>query len=166
MTGMSRRTLLLALLAVLSLTVAVIGVGVYTRPAPASEPPAVEPPAPPVRTESVTLRRGDTLLSALGRLGIDRRASSDIADALRANGADLRRMRASDELEITWPLEGDPIAVRWEPSPWLGFAAVATDAGWEVRRAETRPDVRIEAVGGEVRRSLFEAVEAMGESPQ
>ncbi len=175
MTGMSRRTLLLALLAVLSLTVAVIGVGVYTRPAPTSvatvpapapEPPAIEPPAPPVRTESVTLRRGDTLLSALGRLGIDRRASSDIADALRANGADLRRMRASDELEITWPLEGDPIAVRWEPSPWLGFAAVATDAGWEVRRAETRPDVRIEAVGGEVRRSLFEAVEAMGESPQ
>jgi murein DD-endopeptidase MepM/ murein hydrolase activator NlpD len=175
MTGMSRRTLLLALLAVLSLTVAVIGVGVYTRPAPtpvatvpapAPEPPAVEPPAPPVRTESVTLRRGDTLLSALGRLGIDRRASSDIADALRANGADLRRMRASDELEITWTLEGDPIAVRWEPSPWLGFAAVATDAGWEIRRAETRPDMRIEAVGGEVRRSLFEAVEAMGESPQ
>jgi murein DD-endopeptidase MepM/ murein hydrolase activator NlpD len=175
MTGMSRRTLLLALLAVLSLTVAVIGVGVYTRPAPtpvatvpapAPEPPAVEPPAPPVRTESVTLRRGDTLLSALGRLGIDRRASSDIADALRANGADLRRMRASDELEITWTLEGDPIAVRWEPSPWLGFAAVATDAGWEIRRAETRPDMRIEAVGGEVRRSLFEAVEAMDESPQ
>jgi murein DD-endopeptidase MepM/ murein hydrolase activator NlpD len=75
-------------------------------------------------------------------------------------------MRASDELEITWTLEGEPIAVRWEPSPWLGFAAVATDGGWEIRRAETRPDVRIEAVAGEVRRSLFEAVEAMGESPQ
>jgi murein DD-endopeptidase MepM/ murein hydrolase activator NlpD len=44
--------------------------------------------------------------------------------------------------------------------------AVATDAGWEIRRAETRPDVRVEAVGGEVRRSLFEAVEAVGESPQ
>jgi len=175
MTGMPRRPLLLALLAVLTLAVAVVGVRVYTRPAPApiatapapeAEPPAVESPAPQVRTETVTLRRGDTLMSALGRLGIDRRASTDIADALRAGGADLRRMRASDELEITWTLEGEPIAVRWEPSPWLGFAAVATDAGWEIRRAETRPDVRIAAVAGEVRRSLFEAVEAMGESPQ
>ena len=175
MMGMSRRPLLPALLAVLTLTVAVVGVRVYTRPAPAPlaiapalepEPSVVESPAPQVRKEIVTLRRGGTLMSALGRLGIDRRASTDIADALRAGGADLRRMRASDELEITWTLEGEPIAVRWEPSPWLGFAAVATDAGWEVRRAETRPDVRIEAVGGEVRRSLFEAVEAMGESPQ
>ena len=175
MTGMSRRPFLLALLAVLTLTVAVAGVRVYTRPAPAPiatapgpepEPPAVESAAPQVRTETVTLRRGDTLMRALGRLGIDRRASIDIADALRAGGADLRRMRASDELEITWTLEGEPIAVRWEPSPWLGFAAVATDGGWEIQRAETRPDVRIEAVAGEVRRSLFEAVEAMGESPQ
>jgi len=175
MMGMPRRPLLLALLAVLTLTVAVLGVRVYTRPAPApmatapapeAEPPMVESPAPQVRTETVTVRRGDTLMSVLGRLGIDRRASTDIADALRAGGADLRRMRASDELEITWTLEGEPIAVRWEPSPWLGFVAVATDAGWEIRRAETRPDVRIEAVAGEVRRSLFEAVEAMRESPQ
>ncbi len=175
MTGMSRRPLLLALLAVLTLTVAVLGVRVSTRPAPAPvatapvpepEAPAVESAAPQVRTETVTLRRGDTLVRALGRLGIDRRASIDIADALRAGGADLRRMRTSDELEITWTLEGEPIAVRWEPSPWLGFVAVATDGGWEIRRAETRPDVRIEAVAGEVRRSLFEAVEAMGESPQ
>jgi len=34
-----------------------------------------------------------------------------------------------------------------------------------VRRGETRPDVRVEAVGGEVHRSLFEAIEALGESP-
>jgi murein DD-endopeptidase MepM/ murein hydrolase activator NlpD len=132
--------------------------------APASEPAPAEAPA--VRTETVTLRRGDTLLMALGRLGIDRRASADLADALRASGADLRRMRAQDELAITWTLDGEPISVRWESSPWLGFVAVATDAGWEVRRSETRPDVRVEAVGGEVKRSLFETVEALGESPQ
>jgi murein DD-endopeptidase MepM/ murein hydrolase activator NlpD len=175
MTRMSRRSLSLALLAVVLL--AAVGVTVYTRPVPAPEPVATapvpppepaasEPPGPRVRTETVTLRRGDTLMSALGRVGIDRKASTGIADALRASGADLRRMRARDELEITWTLEGEPIAVRWEPSPWLGFAAVATEDGWEIRRAETRPDVRIEAVGGEVRRSLFEAVDAIGESPQ
>ena len=172
---MSRRTVLLALLAVLPLSAAAV---LVVRPAapppvatappaePTSGPPAAEPSTPQVRMESVTLRRGDTLVSALGRAGLDRRVSTGIAAALRAGGADLRRMRPSDELEITWTLEGEPIALRWEPSPWLGFAVVARDAGWEVRRGETRPDVRVEAVGGELKRSLFEAVEALGESPQ
>jgi murein DD-endopeptidase MepM/ murein hydrolase activator NlpD len=137
-----------------------------TNPPASSDAATAEGPASTVKTSTVTLRRGDTLLAALGRGGVDRRASNDIAAALRANGADLRRLKPRDELAITWTLEGEPIAVRWEPSPWLGFAAVATDAGWEVRRAETRPDVRVEAVSGEVRRSLFESVEALGESAQ
>jgi murein DD-endopeptidase MepM/ murein hydrolase activator NlpD len=179
MRRMRRRGVLLVLLGIVTLAATWLGVFTPSRPpeiatappstptpSPAATPEATEPPAPTVKTSIVTLRRGDTLLVALGRGGLDRRVSNDIADALRASGADLRRLRPRDELEITWTLEGDPIAVRWEPSPWLGFAAVATDAGWEVRRAETRPDVRVEAVSGEVRRSLFESVEAMGESPQ
>jgi murein DD-endopeptidase MepM/ murein hydrolase activator NlpD len=172
---MSRRTVLRALFVVLPLAAAATlvfrpSVAPLVATAPpaelASEPAAVEPSTPQVRMESVILRRGDTLVSALGRAGLDRRSSTGIAEALRAGGADLRRMRPSDEMEITWTLEGEPIALRWEPSPWLGFAVVATDAGWEVRRGETRPDVRVEAVGGELKRSLFEAVEALGESPQ
>lgn len=118
------------------------------------------------RTESVEVRRGDTLVTLLSREGVDRRTSHRIATALRDSGADLRRVRPRDELKISWTPEGDPIAVRWGPSPWLGFAAIATEAGWEVQRTETQPDVRVEAVGGEVDRSLFEAVEVLGESPQ
>ena len=178
MAEMSRRRVWLMLLAVVTLAGAA-GAVYISRPrptpplakaplSPAAEPTvAVEPPpAPRVRTETLTLRRGDTLVSALGRLGIDRQASTDIADALRASGADLRRMRAREDIAITWTLEGEPVAVRWEPSPWLGFVAVATDTGWEIRREETRPDVRVEAVNGEVRRSLFESIEGLGESPQ
>ena len=107
----------------------------------------------------------------MGALG--RRAASDRRASPRTSPTRCGRTAPtcagsgpSDELEITWTLEGEPIAVRWEPSPWLGFAAVATDSGLGGRRAETRPDVRVEAVSGEVRRSLFEAVEALGESPQ
>jgi murein DD-endopeptidase MepM/ murein hydrolase activator NlpD len=170
MVTMARRTLLLALLAVSALAAAGLGVIARSRApidtAPAPPPASVEPSAPAVRTETVTLRRGDTLVEVLGRVGLARRDSANIAEALQAGGADLRRLRPRDELEITWTLDGEPVSVRWEPSPWLGFAAVATDGGWEVRRAETRPDVRVEAVGGEVSRSLFEAVEAVGESPQ
>ncbi|HET7340047.1 MAG TPA: peptidoglycan DD-metalloendopeptidase family protein [Methylomirabilota bacterium] len=168
---MPRRPLLLALLASLLLAAATLGVfeppplpraALLASPAPAPEPVAT----PTVRRSTVTLRAGDTLTAVLSRLGFGRRTSSDVVAALLANGADLRRLRPKDALEVTWTLDGEPIAVRWEPSPWLGFAAVATDAGWEVRRAETRPDVRVEAVQGEVRRSLFETVEALGESPQ
>ena len=174
MKTMSRRSLVWALTAVLTLAVAAGVVRQERSPAPpvVAAPPVSTAPepapeaAPAVRTETVTLRQGDTLLKALGRLGLGQRASADLADALRASGADLRRMRAHDELAITWTLDGEPVSIRWEPSPWLGFVAVATDAGWEIRRTDTRPDVRVEAVGGEVRRSLFEAVEALGESPQ
>lgn len=168
---MPRRPFLLGLLAVLLL--AAVNVGVFMPPepprvvlAPAESPTEPISLMPAVRTRTVTLRRGDTLLTALGRLGFDRRASGEVAEALRASGADLKKLRTNDELEITWTLEGEPISVRWEPSPWLGFAAIATDTGWEVRRADTRPDVRVEAVRGEVRRSLFESVESLGESPQ
>jgi murein DD-endopeptidase MepM/ murein hydrolase activator NlpD len=170
---MPRRSFMLALLAVLLLAAATLGVftppepprAVLVLPAPPQEPVDATP-APTVRTSSVTVRRGETLLTALLRLGFDRRASTELAAALRASGAELKKLRANDELEVTWTLEGEPLAVRWEPSPWLGFAAVATEDGWQVRRADTRPDVRVEAVSGEVRRSLFESVEALGESPQ
>ncbi|HXH83766.1 MAG TPA: M23 family metallopeptidase [Candidatus Tectomicrobia bacterium] len=134
-----------------------------TAPEPA---PAAAPATPEVRTQTVTVRRGDTLVSVLNREGIDVKTSHDIATALRDNGANLRRVRARDEVEITWTLDGTPVAVRWEPTPWLGFSAVATEHGWEVHKAETRPDVRIETVSGEVQRSLFEAVDALDESPQ
>ena len=172
MRAMPRRPVLLALLATLLLAGATLGVFAPPKspravlgPIPAPPAPA-DPPAPRVRTSVVTLRAGDTLTAVLTRLGFARRASNDVVIALRASGADLRRLRPHDTLEVTWTLDGEPAAVRWEPSPWLGFAAVATDAGWQVRRGETRPDARVEAVGGEVHRSLFEAIEALGESPR
>jgi murein DD-endopeptidase MepM/ murein hydrolase activator NlpD len=170
---MPRRSLLLGLLAVLLLAAVTLGVFappdlplVALEPSPPPGPAPIQVFAPSVRTSTVALRRGDTLTAALARLGFGRRASTEVADALRASGANLRRLRPNDALEITWTLEGEPVGVRWEPSPWLGFAAVATDAGWEVRRADTRPDVRVETVQGEVRSSLFESVEALGELPQ
>jgi murein DD-endopeptidase MepM/ murein hydrolase activator NlpD len=151
---------------------------VVLSPSPSTAPAALTPPPelpapgpsaagdPAVRVESVTVRRGDNLVRALVRQGVGAGVGASIAAALIEGGADLKRVKPRDTLEITWDLHGEPIAVRYEPSPWLGFAAVATDAGWEVRRSETRPDVRVEAVAGEVSRSLFHAIDGAGESPQ
>ena len=134
-------------------------------PAVVEAPVAPPAPPPPQRVEKVPLKRGDTLVRALARQGIERKTGQSIADALADGGVDLRRMTPRDTLEVTWNLEGDPVALTYTPSPWLGYAVIASENGWEVRRSETRPDVRVEAVAGEVTRSLFHAVDAIGELP-
>ncbi len=132
----------------------------------AAAPEPTAPTAPAVRTSAVAVRRGDTLVRALQREGLDRRVSTDIAWALKRSGADLRKLDPEDPLELTWTLEGRPVALNWVPSPWLGYAVIANEGGWEVQRSERSPDVHVESVSGEVSRSLFEAVEAAGESAQ
>jgi murein DD-endopeptidase MepM/ murein hydrolase activator NlpD len=136
--------------------------GAVARPV---EPPASAEASRP-RTQAVELKRGDSLVRALAREGIDQRVGLDIAIALKQSGANLRKVKTNDTLEITWSLSGQPESVRYVPSPWLGYAVASTDGKWEARRSETRPDVRVEAVSGEVSSSLFEAVEKAGEPPQ
>ncbi|HUF92514.1 MAG TPA: M23 family metallopeptidase [Candidatus Limnocylindria bacterium] len=169
---MPTRAILLLGLSVIALSLsAMVITGRYLAPpdtTPVVAPQSVQAtPAPAGHTvRPVTLRRGDTLVSALRREGLDRRVSHEIAYALVEGGADLRRMRPRHGIEIAWSLTGEPVAVRYEPSPWIGYAVIATDDGWKVKRSETRPDIRVETVRGEVTRSLFEAVEQVNESPQ
>jgi len=144
------------------------------RPEPEPLPPAdlvstPEPEAPEAqegRLETVKLRRGDTLVTALRRAGLSLAKANEVAAALQKAGADLRRLRPDDTLEITWSPADEPTAITWEESPWVRHAAVAGEDGWSVKRLETTPDVRVEAVRGVVERSLFHAVDQIGESPQ
>lgn len=137
------------------------------RPAAETAPPAPDPGVPRARrVSSVSLKRGDNLVKALGREGIDARTGFDIAAALRRSGANLRRIKPDHTLEITWNLNGEPAAVTYEPSPWLGFAVMSTEQGWTVHRNEVQPDVRVETMGAAVEHSLFQAVEEGGGSAQ
>ncbi|HBH00519.1 MAG: hypothetical protein A2W08_18300 [Candidatus Rokubacteria bacterium RBG_16_73_20] len=168
MKGMRSRILLVLLAGAALGALALPGLRARLWPTPPA-PPAVsvpEPDPPPTRTSAVRLRPGDTLVGALGREGVGPRLGHEIARALRQSGADLRKLRPRDRLEVTWTLAGEPVELRYAPGPWLAFVAYAAGTRWEVRRAETRPDVRVEAVTGEVHRSLFEAVEEAGESAQ
>ena len=141
-------------------------------PAVVAETPVVTPqPAPPPeppkeRKETVTLKRGDTLIKALAAAGLEARTAAEIAAALRKAGAELRRLKPGHELEIVWSPAGDPTAVSWQADPWLGYAAVAGETGWTVKRFETTPEVRVEPVHGTVETSLFQAVDEIGEMPQ
>jgi murein DD-endopeptidase MepM/ murein hydrolase activator NlpD len=165
-------TLRYVLLAVLALELGVGGLlfkaDYLSRHPSVPDMPPVEVqayPAPP-RVRSVDLRRGDTLVRALQREGIPAKVGHDIASALAEEGVNLRKLRPRHGVAIEWTLDGQPKKLHYEPSPWLGYAVLSTEDGWKVERAETRPDVRVEAVRGEVRSSLFEAVEKSGESAQ
>ncbi|MBI3636739.1 MAG: M23 family metallopeptidase [Candidatus Rokubacteria bacterium] len=118
------------------------------------------------RTEAVELHRGDTLVAALARHGLEPPVVNEIAALLKKHGADLRRLKPSDPIALVWSLDGTPLAMRWEPSPWIGYAVIATDDGWQVRRRETKPDVRLAVVKGEVKTSLFQAIDDAKESAQ
>src|SRR5256885_14472454 len=154
---MRRRDLLLAVLAVELvaavalqrggwLSLAPVGPAVPPSPTVVDEPPT--PPQPSTRVSAVAVRRGDTLVRALRRQGIERETSAGIAAALAASGANLRKLSPRHTVEVTWTLDGRPVALRYEPSPWLGYAVIPADGGWEVRRAETLPDVRVDVVAG------------------
>ena len=132
---------------------------------PGPAPVAIVPrPAFPMTTRSVEVRRGDTLARTLMRGGIEARAANELAAQFARNGADLRKLRLGAAVEIISNFRDEPIAVRYEANPWLSFAARPVRGGWQVGRAETLPDVRVEAVSGVVQRSLFDAVERTGES--
>jgi murein DD-endopeptidase MepM/ murein hydrolase activator NlpD len=133
-------------------------------PAPKAEGLVV--PAYPATIRSVEMRRGDTLAQALARGGLQSRSATLLATQFGKNGADLRRIRAGATIEITWNSRNEATQVRYEASPWLSFAARPANGSWRVGRAETVPELRVEAVSGVVQRSLFDAVERTGESPR
>jgi murein DD-endopeptidase MepM/ murein hydrolase activator NlpD len=121
---------------------------------------------PPGRLQTTRVRRGDDLVSVIQRAGVrPRRVAHEIAAALEDAGADLRRLRPGDPIEITWSPTDEARVVSWQQSPWLGYAAIAAEAGWSVRVLETTPDVRVALVQGRVERSLFEAIDEVGEEP-
>ncbi|HSE95693.1 MAG TPA: M23 family metallopeptidase [Methylomirabilota bacterium] len=165
----SRTRLALAVVAVLAVLSA--GALAYRWHAAPSEPEptaiaAPEPAtqAPRLRMQTVKLRRGDTLVKALIRAGMDTGVAHQVGTALARGGLDLRRLRPRDAIEIVWSPADTPTAVTVQPSPWLGYVAVAEEEGWTAKRLESTPDVRVVTVQGKVERSLFEAIEQAGES--
>jgi murein DD-endopeptidase MepM/ murein hydrolase activator NlpD len=133
-----------------------------------SEPPAVaatpEPPA--LRTETVELRRRDTLADLLTRSGLSLAEAHALATGLSEAGANLRRMRPGDQLELARDAEARIVAVAYAPTAWQRFHAARTEADWTVERTDVTPEIRTEVREGEVRTSLWDAVDAGAISAQ
>ncbi|MFY9328596.1 MAG: M23 family metallopeptidase [Georgfuchsia sp.] len=136
---------------------------------PSPEVSTVEPAttaAPPtLQTDTIKLKNRDTLVAALLRHDVPSATAHAMTGALRTAGADLRRVRPGDELELTRAADGRPVMLAYAPSAWVRFEVNDSDGEWWADRTEIEPEVRIELRQGEVRDSLWDAVESGGVAP-
>lgn len=129
----------------------------------AAEPADIAPPSP---TRTIGIGRGDTLVAALIRNDVAARAAHEIAAALQGAGADLRRLRAGDSLELRLDAQAYPTWLAYSASAWLRFEAFAGADGWRAERVDIAREIRVEARAGEVEGSLWDAVDRGAVSPQ
>ena len=150
------------------LALGVVGLAVPTREpappasteAPAPAPAAAPEAAPPVE---ITLKRGETLETALRRGGLERAEAAAIVAGLRGQ-VNLRRLAPGERLSVKPAAPDGPPEITWTRSPAERYEIRSTDGRWKV--AAVRPDVetRVAAIAGEVRDSLFASVERLGET--
>jgi murein DD-endopeptidase MepM/ murein hydrolase activator NlpD len=118
------------------------------------------------QTETVELGRGDTLADALRRNGLSLAEVHALAAGLREAGANLRRMRAGDQLELSRDAGARIVAVAYAPTAWQRYDATRVETDWKIERTDVTPEIRTETREGEVRNSLWDAVDAGAITPQ
>jgi murein DD-endopeptidase MepM/ murein hydrolase activator NlpD len=153
--------------AAILLTLGVIGLAVPTREQPDPPPPTVAAaetaPAPTAPEPiEVTLKRGETLETALRRAGLERAEAAAIVAGLRAS-VNMRRLAPGERRSVQPVPDGAP-EITWTRSPAERYEVRSSDGRWTV--SAVRPDVetRVVAVAGDVRDSLFASVERLGEN--
>jgi murein DD-endopeptidase MepM/ murein hydrolase activator NlpD len=155
------------------LALGAVGLAVPTRP-PATAPGALDvasghvteapaPPASPAATE-VTLRRGETLESALRRAGVERAEAAAIVATLRSS-VNMRRLAPGERLTVLPGAEGGAVDVVYTRSPAERYEIRSDGDRWTVTAVRPDVDTRVVALAGEVHDSLFASVERVGESP-
>ena len=164
---MKRSHCLLSAAVLLALGVVGLAVPIRETPAPAppalAEAPAVDsPPAAPEPIE-VTLKRGETLETALRRGGFERAEAATIVAGLRGS-VNMRRLAPGERLTVRpGSPEGSP-EITWTRSPAERYEIRAAEGSWTVQAVRPDIDTRVVAVAGEVRDSLFASMERLGET--
>jgi len=148
------------------LALGVVGLAVPTRE-PAPPALAEAPPAAPAPTDrepvEVTLKRGETLETALRRGGIERAEAAAIVAGFR-DSVNMRRLAPGERLTVKpGPPDGSP-EITWTRSPAERYEIRSTEGRFTVEAVRPDVDTRVVAVTGEVRDSLFASMERLGET--
>jgi hypothetical protein len=124
-----------------------------------------EPAPSTVRSQSVEFRKRDSFIALLLRHEVAPQTAHEIVAALRSAGANLRQVRPGDTVVLSYA-NGRLVALNYSPNPWVRFEAAERGGRWAVERLQADREVRIEARQGEVRSSLWDAVENGAVAPQ
>ena len=148
------------------LALGVVGLAVPTRepasPALTEAPRAAPAPADREPVE-VTLKRGETLETALRRGGIERAEAAAIVAGLR-DSVNMRRLAPGERLTVKpGPPDSSP-EITWTRSPAERYEIRSTEGRFTVEAVRPDVDTRVVAVTGEVRDSLFASMERLGET--
>lgn len=120
---------------------------------------------PPYRIIQGEIRQGQTFTQALTSQGLPPTLAGEVIRALRPQ-LNFRKIRAGGVFQATLDATGQLVSFRYQASPVEVYEVVRRGAGYQARRREVPVQRRVEVVAGEVRSSLFEGVEALGEQPQ
>jgi murein DD-endopeptidase MepM/ murein hydrolase activator NlpD len=118
----------------------------------------VEAAPPPLTTRVLEIGRRDSLIAALLRHEVPSTTAHAIATALREAGANLRRIRPGDRLQLATDEAGQVVKVNYTVDAWQHFDVADGDDGWHATRTLIEPELRAEVRHGEVQRSLWDAV--------
>lgn len=122
-------------------------------------PPPLTPP--PIVTETV-LAPGETLEQALSRSRLGPAEATGIITALRAE-VDMRRIQPGERLQITRARDGQLLDVTYRRTPVERHVLRPEGEGWSAEKVLTPVERREIALAGTVERSLFEAIDRLGE---
>jgi murein DD-endopeptidase MepM/ murein hydrolase activator NlpD len=132
---------------------------------PAAGAPAAQTAEPPadVRTLRGVIRAGVGFTENLALAGIDPQIIPHIVDRL-APALDFRRLRAGDRFTVVLDPDGGLVSLTYEKSPLEALVLRSTPGGWETGLEALPAENRIVEVRGNIRSSLFEAMDRAGES--
>lgn len=133
---------------------------------PAADAPASgATPAPPpdVRTLRGVIQTGVGFAENLALAGLDPQLIPHIVNRL-APALDFRRLRAGDRFTVVLEPSGDLVSLSYEKSPLEALVLRSTPDGWETELAALPAQTRVTEVRGNIRSSLFEAMDRAGES--
>jgi murein DD-endopeptidase MepM/ murein hydrolase activator NlpD len=134
-----------------------------TQPSAAVVPAAIEAePEPEPITESLSLRRGDTLGSLLGRAGVDDRTRMQVVAAIQ-EAFDVRKLRAGAMLTLVRSASGALESLEYIIDPDRKLQLSKSEDTVQASVVEIPGILYPAAVCGTLSGSLFESVERTGE---
>jgi murein DD-endopeptidase MepM/ murein hydrolase activator NlpD len=121
--------------------------------------------APPLVTETLSIRRGDTFEGVLMRANIEAAARWDIVSSLHGT-FDVRKFRAGRELTLLRTIDGDPRGLHYAIDADHNLVVQRSDAGTQATVVAVPSTIRETPVCATLAGSLYVTLQKAGENPE